>query len=97
MKQIQRAFYDFVSNNPAKSRETVGLTVSRTCTQQGLNRYMFHNCGAAVYGHITCNEIKKAIFIYRSSEANSAMTWGEIRWIALPKSPPVNFHIHTLL
>jgi hypothetical protein len=36
-----------------KSRETVGLTVFRTCKQQGLNRCMFYDCGAAAYGHIT--------------------------------------------
>jgi hypothetical protein len=42
-----------------KSREAVGLTVSRTCTQQGLNRYMFHNCGAAAYGPINLKKNKK--------------------------------------
>ncbi len=58
------AFSVFLSYKPAKkSRETVGLTVTRTCTQQGLNRCVFYNCGAAAYGHITCNEIKKSMLI----------------------------------
>ena len=47
-----------------KSRETVGLTVARTCTQQGLNRYMFHNCGAAAYGPINLKENLNKDFIY---------------------------------
>jgi hypothetical protein len=46
-----------------KRRETIGLTASHTCTQQGLNMCMFFNCGAAACGHITCNELYIAMFI----------------------------------
>jgi hypothetical protein len=66
-------FWCYIFQTNKESRETIGLAVSQTCTQQGLNIYMFKNCGVAAHGPTTCNNLR----LKPSERVNSLQARGQ--------------------